>query len=311
MELLGHIKELLLQNDCVIIPGFGGFVSNYKSAENRSARFTPPTKTVNFNKKLNFNDGLFINHVSLKDGIGYIASKKKVELLVQELNYRLTDGEEIEIAGIGTLQYDAHENLIFKPKVEGNLSLDSFGLPSFSYETLFQKKHAAQLESKSIDVSDVVFSQRKLKKVLIAVPLLLALAVIPLKNNKINLQKSDLSTLTEMMTVKEPVVAPVVEETLVVENVEMDIQEVELNYFMIGGSFKSASNANNFVSQMTEKGYDADDIGVINGLHYIALNRFATIEEAKEAQKNFKSDSPGFRCLDLPQKINIPLRKDR
>ena len=293
MELLIYIKELLLLNDCVIIPGFGGFVSNYKSAGNRSARFTPPTKTVNFNKKLNFNDGLFINHVSLKDGIGYIASKKKVELLVQELNYRLTDGEEIKIEGIGTLQYDAHENLIFTPKVEGNLNLDSFGLASFSYETLFQKKHAAQVANKSIDVSNVIFSQRKLKKVLIAVPLLLALAIIPLKNNKVNLQKSDLSTLTEMMSVKEPVTAPVVDESIAVVDEEIVLQEVESNYFMIGGSFRNASNANSFVLQMIEKGYDADDIGVINGLHYIALDSFVSIDEAKEAQQHFKSDSPG------------------
>ena len=95
MELLAYIKELLLLNDCVIIPGFGGFVTNYKQAGLNASNFTAPSKSVSFNKKLNFNDGLFINHVASELGINYIAARKKIDLMVQELNYRLTDGDRI------------------------------------------------------------------------------------------------------------------------------------------------------------------------------------------------------------------------
>lgn len=294
MELLAYIKELLLLNDCVIIPGFGGFVTNYKPAGMRSAQFTPPAKSVSFNKKLNFNDGLFINHVASAEGINYIAAGKKVNLLVQELSYRLTDGEEISISGVGSLRYDDQENLIFAPALASNLNLDAFGLAPFSYETLFArnqaKKSVPQLQQ---DAVQVMFQRRTLKKVLVAVPLLLALAVTPLKNNKENLLKSDLANLTEMMTVQTPS-KPVFEEevAMAVEQIQEE-QVVEHHYFMIGGSFKNEENADTFISQMKAKGYEAENLGVIKGLHYISLGSFSSLHEAKNARDEYKTKSPG------------------
>ena len=32
IELAQHIEALLLENDCVIVPGFGGFVAHYAPA---------------------------------------------------------------------------------------------------------------------------------------------------------------------------------------------------------------------------------------------------------------------------------------
>lgn len=32
IELAQHIEALLLENDCVIVPGLGGFVAHYASA---------------------------------------------------------------------------------------------------------------------------------------------------------------------------------------------------------------------------------------------------------------------------------------
>ena len=33
IELAQHIETLLLDNDCVIIPGFGGFITHYTPAK--------------------------------------------------------------------------------------------------------------------------------------------------------------------------------------------------------------------------------------------------------------------------------------
>ncbi len=294
MELLAYIKELLLLNDCVIIPGFGGFITNYKPSTVHASRFTPPTKSVSFNKKLNFNDGLFINHVASQEGINYVAASQKVDLLVQELNYRLTDGEEISISGLGVLRYDAEENLIFTPRVESNLNLDSFGLAPFNYETLFARRQKAAATTRERDAVQVIFQKRTLKKVLVAVPVLLALALTPLKNNKENLLKSDLGTIAEMMTAQTPAAKPVAEENAEVTAEEIQAkQEVEHRYFMIGGSFRDEENAVSFVSQMKAKGYDAKNIGIIKGLNYISLGSFASLDEARSARDEYKVKSPG------------------
>ena len=306
MELLAYIKELLLLNDCVIIPGFGGFVTNYKQAGLQASQLTPPQKSVSFNKKLNFNDGLFINHVATKEGLNYITARKKVDRMVQELNYRLTDGEEISITGLGSLHYDEQQHLVFSPKVEGNLNLDAFGLNPFSYESLFARQVARKaIFQQEHPAADVIFPKRNLKKVLVAVPLLLALAVIPLKNNVSNIQQSDLVNIKGMMMATEvslntengsraetasvPNDAPETESNEAVD----PSAEVPARYFLIAGSFRNSSNAQLFISQLDDKGFQGTDLGVIKGLHYISLGGFVTIDEALSACTNYKSQSPG------------------
>ena len=304
MELLAYIKELLLLNDCVIIPGFGGFVTNYKQAGLHASQFTPPVKSVSFNKKLNFNDGLLINHVASEEGLNYIAARKKVDLMVQELNYRLTDGEDINIPGLGDLHYDDQQHLVFTPRIEGNLNIDAFGLDAFSYESLFSRQVARKAVSQQDrQAVEVIFQKRSLKKVILAVPLLFALAVIPLKNNTTHIQKSDLSSIREMMM---PTAAPAVveetpatEETITVDAEEVAeaaqageiIEETPARYFLIVGSFRAEENAQTFIGQLDKKGYQGTDLGVIKGLHYISLGGYTTIDDALSARTNYEKQT--------------------
>ena len=54
IELAQHIEALLLENDCVIVPGFGGFVAHYAPATHVKEEnlFLPPTRTIGFNPQL-------------------------------------------------------------------------------------------------------------------------------------------------------------------------------------------------------------------------------------------------------------------
>lgn len=295
MELLNYIKELLLLNDCVIIPGFGGFLGNYKPALIQSTTFSPPSKAVSFNEKLKFNDGLFINHIADKEGEHYFAVNKRVKLLVQEMNYRLTDGEAIHIDGIGDLFYDQNESLAFSPVIAENLNLDGYGLKPFNFETLYAKKLAgSKILEENRDAVQVFFQKRTLKKVLVAIPVLFALALVPIKNNNENLQiqKSDLSSLADMMMAREKVHKAAPEAKFVAEAARIEEQAQNHRYFLIGGSFRDESNAIKFIQQKTTEGYAARDLGVIKGLHYIALDSFARFGEAKSAQEQIHSKSP-------------------
>ncbi len=51
MAIANYIKDLLYRYDCVIVPHFGGFVTNKTSAQidEDSLTFYPPTKQVGFN----------------------------------------------------------------------------------------------------------------------------------------------------------------------------------------------------------------------------------------------------------------------
>ena len=53
IELSQHIEVLLLENDCVIVPGLGGFVAHYTPAiQLEENMFLPPTRTIGFNPQL-------------------------------------------------------------------------------------------------------------------------------------------------------------------------------------------------------------------------------------------------------------------
>lgn len=293
MEILSYIKELLLLNDCVIIPEFGGFVSNYKPATHQNAQFAPPTKAISFNEKLKFNDGLLINYLVEKEGDNYLAASRKVDLLVQEMNYRLTDGETINIEGIGELVYDENESLVFNPAIIENLNLDAYGLGAFEYETLYAKNTVrTPISQEQRDAVQVLFQKRTLKKVLVAIPLLFTLALVPFQNNNSNLQKSDITSLTEMMPRLE-VVQKIEPRPAVVEASAMtEKPALDHAYYLIGGSFRSAANAARFVQQKQDEGFNARNIGVIKGLNYIALDSFASMREAKTFRAKLRTESP-------------------
>ncbi len=57
-----HIEILLMKHDCVILPGFGGFVAHHVSAhlDDTDGVMIPPKTIVGFNPRLTFNDSLLV-----------------------------------------------------------------------------------------------------------------------------------------------------------------------------------------------------------------------------------------------------------
>ena len=85
-----YIEELLYLYDCVIVPGFGGFVGVYAGAaiDEKQGRILPPRKTVVFNRHLQQNDGLLIEWIARKETIPYEKAERRVTLFREELRAR-------------------------------------------------------------------------------------------------------------------------------------------------------------------------------------------------------------------------------
>ena len=86
MDISKHLSTLLKFHECVIIPDFGGFISNYIPSRFDPFRnvFLPPTKEIVFNSKINKNDGLLINHLVETEAV--MVSDALVHCLEQERN---------------------------------------------------------------------------------------------------------------------------------------------------------------------------------------------------------------------------------
>jgi nucleoid DNA-binding protein len=294
VEINQYINELLLLNDCVIIPEFGGFVANYKPALIEGNQFFPPCKEIAFNNKLISNDGLLINFIADQEGLSYFSAKQKLEDFVEETLLCLEQNRNVYFEGVGYLHYDSRENLQFEPQLKQNLLVESYGLQNFSYEKLYQRqipKPAFKVEYK--EPVPVIFQKRKVQKLIIAIPLLMAMALIPMKNNKEYLSKSDLG-MWEALTQNAPAPIIVTEERKVAEYTTNNTPEnvIQNKYFIIGGSFKSDENAIKYIQQVKEQGFDGQDLGIFKGLHRIALKGFPNMEDAQKELNSMLNKNP-------------------
>ena len=80
MTVAKYINDLLYRYDCVIVPNFGGFISNRIGAKvNRvSHHFYPPTKQIAFNVHLKQNDGLLVNYIASVENISFEKAIAKI-----------------------------------------------------------------------------------------------------------------------------------------------------------------------------------------------------------------------------------------
>ena len=200
MDIKAFIRELLFSHDCVIIPGFGGFIGNYSPAriDRVSGLFYPPVKKISFNAKINHNDGLLISKISQARGTHYGDSRRLVEEFAAELNRLVSRGERIVFDHIGTIFPNSENRLQFEPENDINYLVDSFGLESFHCLPLdeydVRRRIVRHIDKDSIRQSQL---RRNLWKAAVIVPILALLVAVPLKTGlfKSRIETSSLNPL--------------------------------------------------------------------------------------------------------------------
>ncbi|MFZ1659487.1 MAG: SPOR domain-containing protein [Flavobacteriales bacterium] len=130
MTLERDIHELLYDHDCVIVPGFGGFLTHYRPARLDEQRRTvhPPSKDLSFNRQLTRHDGLLADHFGRREGVDFNAAKNAIEAQTAEWTETLVRQGRVELPRIGTFFHDAELNLQFEPDRRVNFLKDAYGL---------------------------------------------------------------------------------------------------------------------------------------------------------------------------------------
>ena len=138
IELARHIEILLLENDCVIIPDFGGFIAHYQPARyiKEENLYLPPVRTIGFNPQLTINDGLLVQSYMQAHHTDFPDATRMIEEEVAGLKEQLYQNGCAEMHGIGVLHYNIHSTYEFHPNEDGALSPTLYGLSSFSINRL-------------------------------------------------------------------------------------------------------------------------------------------------------------------------------
>lgn len=128
-QFIEYISDLLFLHDCVIIPDFGGFICNYKSAyiDENSGLICPPAKDILFNRNLTHNDGLLVNWIACKENISYEKASTQLTLFCEDLKIRLNQKQRVVFGEIGVFTTDRRFNIIFESS-QNNFFAEAFGM---------------------------------------------------------------------------------------------------------------------------------------------------------------------------------------
>lgn len=149
LRIVAHIEQLLLVHDCIIIPGFGGFVlqsipAMYAPGEHL---FSPMRKEIVFNRTLQHNDGLLTESYMQRYQTDYSTAQSMLEEDVRTLQGQLGEEKQLSLGAVGLFTVGKEGELVFEPGRVHTFSLDSYGLPSFHFPTLQALEETAREEA--------------------------------------------------------------------------------------------------------------------------------------------------------------------
>lgn len=154
MEIQRHIEFLLLANDCVIVPDFGGFMAHHVPAhyDTDDFSFVPPTRTLGFNSQLRINDSLLVQSYVESYDISYPEALRRIEDEVNELKTLLGEQGYYTMDDLGTLTINQEGNYEFVPCESGILTPEFFGLNTYTFPRL-KDTTSAIVKAAEVDVA--------------------------------------------------------------------------------------------------------------------------------------------------------------
>ncbi len=269
MTIAKYISDLLYRYECVIVPNFGGFVTNEISAHvnHFTHTFYAPSKQLTFNSNLQNNDGLLANYVASSENISY---SKAVEVIENEVVLWKTqlNSEEIELENIGSFELTKEDKLLFEPNNCVNYLSSSFGLSSYvspAVKRLTYKEKVRQLETVAPILPTKENSHKTPAFIKYAATAAIIFALGTVGWNQY--QKIEYNKLVVKAEQQQQQVEKTIQEaTFVIENplpaITLNVTKETFNYHVIAGAFREPANAEKKLQQLLIKGYNAKILGV-------------------------------------------------
>ena len=326
MKMETYISDLLYRHDCVIIPGLGGIITNYRSAQIHPVSHTlrPPSKSIRFNVNLQEDDGLLANYVSSCESISFANAQSKIKRFVFSIQNDLEHKKEARLPKIGVLSVDINGIISFEPDLKVNYLPNAFGLEAIQSPAILRK-------SKGIDVSKQIYQGAKSiqaqktsfnwKVAAVLIPLIGLSTYVSFQQDAIGdkyayyaylnpfKEKPASVYVPRTMEVKEKTIE--LKETKITTTPKTVVETVKANtevkakktipapsvkttlvsksFHLVAGCFSSKLNANNLVAQLKTEGFEASVIGQNpNGLFRVAFQSYVSRELAVSEMKKLK-----------------------
>lgn len=156
-----YIRELLFEQDCVVIPDFGGFITNFDCAKVEKSQdfIRPARKWLAFNGLLKNDDGLLSNYIAKNEGISREEANQRIRFFVEETKKSIRLNDSFCISGVGTFTQNEEAKIQFLPFEQSNFLGESFGLEKIAIKKSTIVKPTIQIEPINRNVSQKTIQQ--------------------------------------------------------------------------------------------------------------------------------------------------------
>lgn len=307
MSLEHYISELLYRYNCVVVPGFGAFLTQEKSAVIHESSHTlyPPTKTLSFNQQLVSNDGLLVSYAAEAQNTSYDEMLKQIEEEVRDWKSILRKGERLKWDKIGEVWAGAEGRIQFQPTGRTNYLTASYGMSPFVAAPVARevlKEEVGALEAKA----PIAFTPER-RETVAARPYLkyaaVALLALTLGFTGLQFYRADQNNLQLAREEAQQEVSKRIQEATFFDTDPMELPTITLKttkkayssaagqkiHHIIAGAFRYKANADKKIDQLKRGGFNPSYIGTNPfGLHVVAYDSFSDAGRALTALREIR-----------------------
>ena len=296
MRLDSYISDLLYRYECVILPGFGAFLTQYQPARIHKSTdaFYPPSKLLSFNRQLQSNDGLLADHIAKSKDISYADALTAIRSYTRFLEHELEAGKNIIIEAVGSLAMEAGK-ITFEPSAENNYLTASFGLSHFVQPAMSRSSE----EAIALEAEPLLFTptqeQRPVYLKYAAIGLI-AIGLSSFGGLKIYESGGKQHNYVQSQDAKDRVQNSIQEATFVISNplpsLEVNLPKYQGRYHIIAGAFREEANAHKKIAQLQAQGFESRLLGKNKyGLHQVSYESHSERSAALKALRNIKNNN--------------------
>ena len=287
--LAKHIETLLLNHDCVMVQGLGGFIAINKPAhfDSEEGIFYPPCKSITFNQQLTYRDGLLEQLYMQSYDASYPQAILQIEKDVEELMTNLDLNGSVEIGNIGELFKDLDNKISLECYISNIESPALYGLSALSITTWKKQKPVKKEEPKIVRMAPK--EENKEKNIPFMYDMSVAAAIAAIFFLLFASPMSNSSQFEE-----EAYVAGMGNAAILVRQQQIKQQELASGDFTIVlACYVSEKNATAFIESLSNEGFE--DGQFIDGRKtMIVYGKYESEADAMQKLKELRDENRSF-----------------
>jgi hypothetical protein len=162
-----YIRKLIYEQNCVIIPGFGGIMTHYVHSQYNEGlkQYSPSKKKIAFNEVLKQDDGLLVHTIVRYEKVDRNEAVETVKQYVKNLTARIVSEGQGEVDGVGSFSQNGEGSLVFEPLKEVSFETDWFGFTEIAARRITEA--APKIAQPSLDTFSTNYEEENAEDMMV------------------------------------------------------------------------------------------------------------------------------------------------